>query len=145
MADFTVTVVILDPDGSTSAREAPLDEFEAGERGVTVGTTLIPWHRVVRYTVQTRAPGAIDLDDDREAPSTVRVWIDDLSSEGERLEARSDRTEQGPWSVTLVVDETVDVDAGVRHIRKLTIPWNRVLELERVRATPRMPVRPDGS
>jgi uncharacterized protein (UPF0248 family) len=143
VADFTISVLVLDLDGSTSTREGALDEFEAGERGVTLGSTLIPWHRVVRYTVETRAPGSLDLADDRESPG-VHAWLDDLSPGGERLDVRSDRTEQGPWSVTFVVNEETDVEAGVRRIRKLTVPWHRVLELERVRAEPRRPTRPDA-
>ena len=45
----TVTVVIVGNDGSTSNVATGSEDFEPGERGVTIGRRFVPWHRVDRF------------------------------------------------------------------------------------------------
>ena len=136
-------VHLADPGGRTSTREVPSDAFEAGERGITVnGTTVIPWHRVVRYVRDVAQPlGEPDLSTHAE----VRIWIDDGTEPGETLRIRADRFDPGPWTVDFLVVEAVNVEAATIHMRKTHVPWGRVLEFERVYlpAQQLMPARPD--
>jgi uncharacterized protein (UPF0248 family) len=136
-------VHLVDPGGRISVQEVPTEAFEAGERGITLnGTTVVPWHRVVRYVRDVVQPlGEPELSPNAE----VRVWLDDGSDTGETMRIRADRFDPGPWTLDFLVVEAVNVEGAVIHLHKIYVPWGRVLEYERVRlpAEQLLPVRPD--
>jgi hypothetical protein len=106
------------------------------------GTTIVPWHRVVRYTRDVIQPlGEPEL----AAHAEVRVWLDDGSEAGETLHIRADRFDPGPWTVDFLEVEAVNVEGATIHMRKVHVTWGRVLEYERVRLPVEQlaPVRPD--
>lgn len=114
--------------------ESPMSELEPTEHGVLAGRTLIPWHRVARYSWPL-APQDFATDVGR---ARVRLRLADA----EHVVA-ADRFETGPWTVTLVVDGTVDETTGEMHRRKLSVPWHAVLEVERLPSDEGSPERPD--
>jgi uncharacterized protein (UPF0248 family) len=133
-------VLLADPGGRTSTIDAPTEDFEAGERGITLdGRTVIPWHRVVRYTREATQ----EIDMAFRMHAEIRVWVDDGTPEGETIKVRADRFEQGPWTVDLMVERALNVEAGIFHVTKIHIPWGRVLEYERLPAPVGVPSRPD--
>ena len=124
-------------------QDVPSDSFEATERGLTLnGTTIVPWHRVVRYVRDVTQPlGEPEL----AAHAEVRVWLDDGSEAGETLRIRADRFDPGPLTVDFLEVEAVNVEGAIIHMKKVHVPWGRVLEYERVRipVDQLMPARPD--
>jgi uncharacterized protein (UPF0248 family) len=136
-------VHLVDPGGRIGVQDVPTDAFEATERGLMLnGTTIVPWHRVVRYTRDVIQPlGEPEL----AAHTEVRVWLDDGSEGGETLHIRADRFDPGPWTVDFLEVEAVNVEGATIHMRKVHVPWGRVLEYERVRLPVEQltPVRPD--
>jgi uncharacterized protein (UPF0248 family) len=136
-------VHLVDPGGRIAEQDVPTDAFEAAERGITLnGTTVIPWHRVVRYVREVSQPlGEPELS----AHAEVRVWLDDGSEKGETLRIRADRFDPGPWTMDFLVVEAVNVEAATIHMKKIYVPWGRVLEYERIHlpAEHLMPARPD--
>ena len=135
-------VHLVDPGGRIAEQDVPTDAFEAAERGITLnGTTVIPWHRVVRYVREVSQPlGEPELS----AHAEVRVWLDDGSEKGETLRIRADRFDPGPWTVDFLEVEAVNVEGAIIHMKKVHVPWGRVLEYERVRipVDQFMPARP---
>jgi len=123
-------VHLADPGGSITVHEVPTDSFEAAERGVTMyGRTVVPWHRVVRYVRDVVQPlGEPELSTQAE----VRAWLDDGSETGETLRIRADRFDAGPWTADILVVDAVNVEGATIHLRKIHVPWGRVLEYERV-------------
>ena len=79
------------------------------------------------------------------AHAEVRVWLDDGSEAGETLRVRADRFDPGPWTVDFLEVEAVNVEGAIIHMKKVHVPWGRVLEYERVRLPVEqlMPARPD--
>ena len=136
-------VHLVGPGGRIAVEDVPTDAFEATERGLTLnGTTIVPWHRVVRYVRDVSQPlGEPELS----AHAEVRIWLDDGSEVGETLRIRADRFDPGPWTVDFLVVEAVNVEAATIHMRKIYVPWGRVLEYERIHlpAEHLMPARPD--
>lgn len=136
-------VLLADPDGGITTHEVPTASFEATDRGVTLnGTTVVPWHRVVRYTREVAQPlGEPELATHAE----VRAWLDDGSTDGEHVRIRADRFDPGPWTADFLVEVAVDVERSSIHLRKIHVPWSRILEYERVHAVAeaRVPARPD--
>jgi len=136
-------VHLADPGGRIGVQDVPSDAFEATERGLMLnGTTIVPWHRVVRYVRDVTQPlGEPELS----AHAEIRVWLDDGSDAGETLTVRADRFDPGPWTVDFLEVEAVNVEAAIIHMKKIHVPWGRVLEYERVRLPVEqlMPVRPD--
>jgi uncharacterized protein (UPF0248 family) len=136
-------VLLADPGGGFTTQEVPTAAFEATERGITLyGTTVVPWHRVVRYTRDVVQPlGEPDLSTHAE----IRAWLDDGSPGGEHVRIRGDRFDPGPWTADFLVEDAVDVERATIHLRKLYVPWSRILEYERVHASAedRIPIRPD--
>jgi hypothetical protein len=56
-----------------------------------------------------------------------------------------DRFESGPWSVTMVAEREVHADRGELWIRKISIPWHRIIETERIFTVPdASSARPDA-
>ncbi len=128
--DRVYRVHLADPGGQVTIREVPTDLFEATERGTTLnGTTVVPWHRVVRYTRAVAQPLGDPL---LSAHAEVRAWLDDGSDDGETIRIRADRFDPGQWTADFLVEEAVNTEAGTIHLTKIHVPWGRVLEYERV-------------
>ena len=137
--------------------EVHFGDFEAGERGVQVGGLMIPWARVHEYDWIVRQETAEAGDPTRAAARLrVRVVVDDGTPEGIVHEVPADRFESGMYAATLLIDRHVEPEAGVMVIQKLSIPWHRVVSVERFTARPDLepevtvvagssdaPVRPD--
>jgi hypothetical protein len=133
-----VTVVRIElEDGATMTASSA--EFEPTEHGLLIGLLLIPWHRVRRYA-WALSPRDYATDGDTHARAKVRVAI---HGEDEMVVA-AERFETGTWTVSLVIDDFVDVETGTVHRRRLFIPWHRVLEYERMPMTLEAPPRPDA-
>jgi len=133
-------VHLAGPDGNTSEIDVPADAFEAGEQGVVLGgTTVVPWHRVIRYTREMTHP----VDDVFQARSEVRIWVDDGTPDGETVTVRADRFETGRWTVDVMVERALNLEGGVFHLTKIHVPWTRVLEYERLPVPVEVPSRPD--
>jgi uncharacterized protein (UPF0248 family) len=133
-------VHLADPGGHTRELDVPVEDFEATERGIVLGgKTTIPWHRVLRYTRELTQ----QIDDAFRTHAEMRVWIDDGTEEGETINLRADRFEQSALTVDLVVERALNVEAGIFHLTKIFVPWNRVLEYERLPVPVEAPARPD--
>lgn len=132
-------VHLADPGGRVTVLDIPSEDFEASERGVALGNTIVPWHRVLRYTREMTMP----VDDALRSHAEMRVWVEDGTDDGETFTIRSDRFEAGPWTVDILVERALLVEAGAYHLTKVHVPWMRVLEYERLPMSARVPVRPD--
>jgi hypothetical protein len=148
----TVSVELDAPRGGVEVVEVASGLFEPAEHGIVVGRVFIPWHRVRRYswdlgTHQTEIVG------ERSSLARVRVVLDDGSPQGETHVVPGDRFETGPYVVTVVLDDRVDVNDGLVTRRKLCVPWHHVIEFERLRVNVAavmheeelVPERPDGA
>jgi uncharacterized protein (UPF0248 family) len=136
----TYRVHLADPGGRSSVLDVPTEDFETTERGIALGSvTVVPWHRVIRYTREVAQP----IDDTFLTRAEIRAWLDDGSDEGERILVRADRFDSGALTADFLVERTLDVEAGMVHLTKLHVPWGRVLEYERVPVTAQVPSRPD--
>ncbi|HZB78760.1 MAG TPA: hypothetical protein VE522_02795 [Actinomycetota bacterium] len=124
-------VHLADPGGRIAIHEVPIESFGATERGITMyDTTVVPWHRVVRYVRDVVQP----LGEPEVAANVeIRAWLDDGSETGETLRVRSDRFEPGPWTADFLVVEAMNVENATIHLRQIHVPWGRILEYERVR------------
>ena len=119
------------PGKGRVSREVPSADFEAGERGVQVGTLFIPWHRVHEYDLTMRQDAAVG-DRMREGVRLrARVVVDDGTPEGQTLDVAADRFESSPHAATMLLDRHVDADAGDLVTQKLSVPWHRVVSVER--------------
>jgi uncharacterized protein (UPF0248 family) len=133
-------VHLADPGGRSSVLDVPSEDFESLDRGIAVGTTtIIPWHRVIRYTRDVVQP----IDDAFLTRAEIRAWVDDGSDEGERILVRADRFDAGSLTADFLVERMLDVEAGEVHLTKIHVPWTRVLEYERLKAPVEVPSRPD--
>jgi uncharacterized protein (UPF0248 family) len=133
-------VHLADPGGRTSVTEIPTEAFETTERGISLGaTTIVPWHRVIRYTREVTQP----IDDAFLTRAEIRAWLDDGSDEGERIVVRADRFDSGSLTADFLVERAVNVEGGVLHLTKIHVPWSRVLEYERLPVRAEVPSRPD--
>jgi uncharacterized protein (UPF0248 family) len=133
-------VLLADPGGRTSALDVPTEQFASMERGISLGTTtIVPWHRVIRYTREVVQA----VDDAFLTRAEIRAWLDDGSDEGERIVVRADRFDASTWTADFLVERTLDIEGGVVHLTKIHVPWNRVLEYERLPVRVEVPSRPD--
>jgi uncharacterized protein (UPF0248 family) len=133
-------VHLADPGGRTSAIDVPTEDFETMERGISLGsTTVVPWHRVIRYTREVTQP----IDDAFLTRAEIRAWLDDGSDEGDRIVVRADRFDSGSWTADFLVERALNVEAGMLHLTKIHVPWSRVLEYERLPVRVEVPSRPD--
>jgi uncharacterized protein (UPF0248 family) len=134
------------PSKGLVTTEVHSGEFEAGERGVQVGSLMIPWQRVHEYDWMVRQEAAEGADPTRAAARLrVRVVLDDGSPEGVVHEVPADRFESGMYAATLLIDRHVEPEAGVMVIQKLSIPWHRVVSVERFTARPDLEPEVAGS
>jgi uncharacterized protein (UPF0248 family) len=131
---------LADPGGRTSVIDVPTEAFETTERGISLGTTtIVPWHRVIRYTREVIQP----IDDAFLTHAEIRAWLDDGSDEGERIVVRADRFDSGSLTADFLVERALNVEGGVLHLTRIHVPWNRVLEYERLPVRVEVPSRPD--
>ena len=131
-------VHLADPGGRTSVIDVPTEEFETTERGIALGsTTVVPWHRVIRYTREVTQP----IDDAFLTRAEIRAWLDDGSDEGERILVRADRFDSSSWTADFLVERALNVEAGMLHLTKVHVPWSRVLEYERLPVRVEVPNR----
>ena len=144
MADLDPTIFrvhLADPDGGTTLHEVPTSEFETTERGIAMyGAMVVPWRRVLRYTRDVEVPLS-----DLGLPThgEVRIWVDDGSSTGKTYLVRGDRFDTGPWSAEFIVEVLVDVERATVQLMKIHVPWERVLEYERMVHPVQVPERVD--
>lgn len=139
-----VVRVVLESRDGIGEREVPSAEFEAVDRGLSMGPLLVPWARVFRYEMIVHQAFSPDVD---EAGSRVmqRVIYQDERGSVQTIEVPLDRFESTPYAVTMVADREVDADKGEVRIRKVSIPWHRVIETERIFAVPEaIPQPPEG-
>jgi uncharacterized protein (UPF0248 family) len=122
------------PGKGNVSLEVPSAEFEAGERGVQVGAFFIPWHRVHEYDliIHQDLPGADRMRDG--VRMRARVVLDDGTRAGQTLDVTADRFESSAHAVTMLLDRHVDADAGDLVTQKLSVPWHRVVSVERYSA-----------
>ena len=125
------------PSKGLVTTEVHSGDFEAGERGVQAGSLIIPWQRGHEYDWIVRQEAAEGPDPTRAAARLrVRVVLDDGTPEGIVHEVPADRFESGMYAATLLIDRHVEPEAGVMVIQKLSIPWHRVVSVERFTARP---------
>lgn len=144
-------VELDDASGDIELIEVASGLFEPAEYGVAIGRVFVPWHRVRRYSwdlgVHEVAAG------ERPPLARVRVVFDDGTPEGESHVVAGDRFETGPYAVTVVLDDEIDLEDGTAIRRKLCVPWHHVIEFERLRVNVAavmheedvVPERPDGA
>jgi hypothetical protein len=147
-----VQVELEDPSGATHVVEVASGQFEPAEHGVVLGRVFVPWHRVGRYwwELGTREIAPVG---ERPPLARVRVVLDDGTPEGETYIVAGDHFETGPYAVTVVLEDRVDLEKGVVVLRKLCVPWRHVVEFERLRINvaavlhegESVPERPDGA
>jgi len=130
-----VVKVVLEGRQGITGREVPASEFEATDRGLSMGSLLVPWVRVFRYDTIVRqafVPDAV------EAGSRVkqRVVYQDERGLSQVIEVALDRFESGPWAVTMLAEREVNAERSELLIRKISIPWHRVIETERIFSVP---------
>jgi hypothetical protein len=130
-----VVKVTLEGRDGVGEREIPSAEFETTERGLTMGPVLVPWARVFRYEMIVHQAFVAD---EPELGSRVmqRVVYQDERGRSQVIEVPLDRFEHGPWAVTVLADREIHADQGEILIRKVSIPWHRVIETERIFAVP---------
>ena len=146
----TVTVELDNPWGGVEQIEVASGHFEPTEHGVSLGRVFVPWTRVRRYSWDL---GTHDVTADRAPLARVRVVFDDGTPEGETHVVAGDRFETGPYVVTVILDDHVDLERGVVARRKLCVPWHHLVEFERLRVNVAavmheeeiVPERPDGA
>ena len=131
--------------GDDVIREMTLAELETSERGIAVGPAFYPWRRVVSYeweVLETEPAEGLA----RPRQLLVRVLTQGADGPEEHRVA-ADRFEVGPWSVSMVVPDRVDAETQRSVLRRVTFPWHRVLEYERMLAeattAAAVPDRPD--
>jgi hypothetical protein len=134
---------LADPGDRETVIEVPTETLEPTERGIVIdGALVFPWHRVIRYARETTQ----ELEHSLRQHAEVRVWLDDGTDVGETLTVRADRFEVGPYTVDMVIEHALNVEAGLFHVTKIYVPWDRVLEFERLpmpSPTADVPIRPD--
>lgn len=129
-----VRVQMRGPDG-VEVRECPAAEFEPSDRGVTMGAIFVPWQRIYRYDTIVEQ-GFIPEGHETETRTLQRVVFEDEGGVARSVEVPLDRYETGPWHLTIVIERKVDRQRGSLSIRKVCIPWGRVIETERVFTVP---------
>lgn len=129
-----VRVQMRGPNG-VEVRECPAAEFEPGDRGVAMGAVFVPWARIFRYDTIVEQ-GFIPEGHEQETRTLQRVVFEDESGVARNIEVPLDRYEAGPWNLTIVIERKVDRQRGRLTIRKVCIPWARVIETERVFTVP---------
>ncbi len=131
--------------GDDVVRELTLAELETSERGIAVGPAFYPWRRVVSYEWEVLES---EPDPGLARPRQLLVRVLTQGPDGpEEHRVAADRFEVGPWTVSMGIPDRVDTETQRSVMRRITFPWHRVLEYERmlVEATTGalVPDRPD--
>ena len=131
--------------GDDVIREMTLAELETSERGIAVGPAFYPWRRVVSYEWEVLEA---EPDEGLARPRQLLVRVLTQGADGpEEHRVAADRFEVGPWSVSMVLPDRVDAETQRSVLRRITFPWHRVLEYERMLAeattAAAVPDRPD--
>ena len=134
-AHRVVVRVVLEGRDGIGEREVPSAEFEAGDRGLSMGPVLVPWARVFRYELVVLQAFSPDVGEG-ESRVMQRVIYRDERDRAQTIEVPLDRFESTPYAVTMVADREVDAEKGELRIRRISIPWHRVIETERIFAVP---------
>ncbi len=127
--DVLVHLRLVDPwSGGTIARDVPLSDVEPTDRGLVVGPSCFPWHRIISYEWDVQTDAAVI----RLWPQEpyVRLVYDDGGSPREYV-VPADGFEVGPWTAVAMLPDRVEPEAGRAIYRRLTVPWQRVAEYER--------------
>jgi hypothetical protein len=126
--DVDVHVRLVDPwSGAAIERDVSLSDVEPTERGLVVGPSCFPWHRVISYEWEVHT----DASASHGRPQLhVRLVYDDAGSPREYVVA-ADGFEAGPWTAAAMLPDRVEPEAGRAVYRRLTVPWARVVEYER--------------
>jgi hypothetical protein len=131
--------------GRDVIRELTLAELETSERGVSIGTSFYPWRRVISYEWDIIE----SVDDDpvvRPRQLVVRVLTEAHAGPQEHR-VNADRFEVGPWTISMAIPDRIEPETGRTVLRRITVPWHRVLEYERLladaRVAQKVPSRPD--
>lgn len=141
------TLRLVDPWGGDDViREVSLAELETSERGVAIGPTFYPWRRVVSYEweIVENAP-----EEELMRPRQLLVRVMAETGDGSVVEHQvgADRFEVGSWTVSMLLPDRVEPESDRVVFRRLTVPFHRVLEYERLLAEARtaaaVPDRPD--
>jgi hypothetical protein len=143
----TARLRLLDPwGGQDIERELALAELETSERGVAVDAAFYPWRRVVSYEWEI-VEHASEVSPARPRQLMVRVLTQSTDGGVEEHRVAADRFEVGPWTVSMLVPERVEPEEQRAVFRRVTVPWHRVLEYERMLAelptASTVPDRPD--
>jgi len=126
-----VRVEVKNRAGSATVIEVASGAFEPAERGVSIGRTFVPWHRIRRFWWELE-PRTAAFDGERRPLAKVRVVLDDGTSTGEVHVLSADRFETGPYVVTVVLEHRVEPERGLVVLRKLCVPWHHVVEFTRL-------------
>jgi hypothetical protein len=131
--------------GEDVIRELSLAELETSERGVAVGPAFYPWRRVVSYEWDVIEAGP---EEGFARPRQLLVRVLAQGPDGpEEHRVAADRFEVGPWTISMVLPDLVDTETQRTVLRRVTMPFHRVLEYERMLAeastASAVPDRPD--
>jgi hypothetical protein len=131
--------------GDDVIREMSLAELETSERGVAIGPAFYPWRRVVSYEWEVLES---EPDEGLARPRQLLVRVLTQGPDGpEEHRVAADRFEVGPWTISMVIPDRVEPETQRTVLRRITLPWYRVLEYERMLAEAKtaaeVPDRPD--
>src|SRR3990170_6324454 len=98
-----VVRVTLEGRDGIGQREVHSGDFEATERGITLGAVLVPWVRVYRYDLVVRQAFVPDVEEGG-SRAMQRVVYQDERGRAQTIEVPQDRFESGPWAVTMVAE-----------------------------------------
>ena len=133
--------------------DVPTSEFEATERGLSIGLRFLPWHRVRRYGWAIAASAEVTDADPADRPGPrVRIVFENGSPGGEEHVVSAERFEAGSWMVSVLLDDVVHPETARADRRRVFVPWHGVREYERIPAPERTrdpdpawaPPRPDA-
>ena len=131
--------------GEDVIRELSLAELETSERGVAIGPAFYPWRRVVSYEWDVLEA---EPEEALARPRQLLVRVLTQGPDGpEEHRVAADRFEVGPWTISMVIPDHLDTESQRSILRRITLPWHRVLEYERMLAEAKtaseVPERPD--
>ena len=144
----TIRVRIADEAGRGTIDHAIEPErFDTSDRGVQVGALFVPWHRVVSFDSVFRQDYVNEPEGDGFTKVTMRVALKLDGGPSKTLEVASDRFETSPTHLTLLTDLRVEPESGKVVMQRLSVPWPRVMQYERVltRPAPRADIESQGT
>jgi len=115
-------------------------ELDPSDRGVALRELFLPWHRILEYRTRVRRPLEA-LADDRRSRILIRLVVDDRGDGEQTFTLPASRFESDAWCVTILVEG--DAEPGGVTAERVTFPWHRVVEYERIARIEKVPTRPD--